>query len=80
MRAASVVLVLVLAGMVVPASGSLRAVSTQLQPSNLVGPAVAPQHAFLSRYCITCHNKITKAAGLTLDTLDLSDVSEHVEV
>ncbi len=79
MRAASVVLIL--AGMVVVAtSGSVRAVSTQLQPSGVAGPAVAPQHDLLSRYCITCHNQKTKTAGLTLDTLDLSNIGGHAEV
>jgi cytochrome c553 len=36
-----------------------------------------PSKAFLDTYCITCHNQRMKAAGLALDTLDLTDVGAH---
>jgi hypothetical protein len=34
----------------------------------------------LARYCITCHNERLRTAGLTLDSLDLENVSEGAEV
>jgi hypothetical protein len=39
-----------------------------------VAPAVSKQ--FLDAYCITCHNQRAKAGGLTLDTLDVTNVGE----
>ena len=44
----------------------------------------ADGRALLDRYCVACHNQRTRTAGLTLDTLDLSQVGgdadawEHV--
>jgi hypothetical protein len=35
--------------------------------------------AFLNQYCITCHNARTKAAGLTLDTMDVARTDAHAE-
>ena len=34
----------------------------------------------IDKYCVTCHNQRLKTGGLTLDTLDLSNVPAHVEV
>ncbi len=39
-------------------------------------PAVSSKQ-FLDSYCITCHNQRTKAGGLTLDALDVTNVGEH---
>jgi Protein of unknown function (DUF1592)/Protein of unknown function (DUF1588)/Protein of unknown function (DUF1587)/Protein of unknown function (DUF1595)/Protein of unknown function (DUF1585) len=36
-----------------------------------------PSKVFLDTYCITCHNQRLKTGGLTLDTLDVMDVSAH---
>ena len=36
--------------------------------------------ALLDRYCVTCHNQTTKTAELTLDTMDLENVSEGVQI
>jgi hypothetical protein len=35
--------------------------------------------AVLDEYCVTCHNQQAKTAGLMLDTLDLSRLSEHAD-
>ena len=35
--------------------------------------------ALLDKYCVTCHNSKTKIAGLTLDTMDLSNVAGSAE-
>jgi mono/diheme cytochrome c family protein len=51
------------------------------QPSTVTAPsAAASPRAVLDRYCITCHNKTLKTAGLALDTLDLSNVAANGEV
>ena len=54
-------------------SPSQRAAGTPLM-------ADTPQRALLDRYCISCHNQNMKTAGLMLDTLDLSNVSEHADI
>ena len=42
--------------------------------------ASTPQRALLDRYCVTCHNERLKTGGLTLDTVDVSNVGEAPEV
>ena len=42
--------------------------------------ASAPSRALLDRYCVTCHNERLRTAGLTLDTVDVTDVVAHAEV
>src|SRR3984957_4713646 len=36
--------------------------------------------AFLKQYCVTCHSQKLKTAGLSLETVDLSDVSRNGEI
>ena len=36
--------------------------------------AVTPQRALLDRYCVTCHSERLKTGGLTLETMDVSNV------
>jgi hypothetical protein len=49
-------------------------------------PSASTERAVLDRYCVTCHNTRSKAAGLesgrklTLDQLDLAHVGEHADV
>src|SRR5882672_4846131 len=45
---------------------------------NSVAPADSPR-AMLDQYCVTCHNKTLKTAGLTLDTMDPSHVLQDAE-
>jgi mono/diheme cytochrome c family protein len=42
-------------------------------------PAATPDAAFLTQYCVGCHNQRTKVAGLELDTLDISKVGPDAE-
>ena len=42
--------------------------------------AIAQQKALIDQYCVTCHNQRTKTAGLALDTLELTKLSEHAEI
>ena len=39
-----------------------------------------PSKAFLTTYCITCHNQRLKTGGLALDGLDVADVGRDAEV
>lgn len=46
-------------------------------------PPAAPTvegEAFLKQYCFTCHNQRLKTAGLSLDTIDIHDVSRNGEI
>jgi len=48
----------------------------------IVAAGVLPaqtRRALLDQYCVTCHNSKTKIAGLTLDTMDLSNVATNAE-
>ena len=49
-----------------------RTARSALQP-----PAPAP--AFVSQYCVTCHNARVKSGGLALDSLDRANVIGHAE-
>ncbi|MGE3579467.1 MAG: DUF1587 domain-containing protein, partial [Vicinamibacterales bacterium] len=45
-------------------------------------PAAAPssQRALVDKYCVTCHNKRTRQAGLELDSVDVDRTSAHPEI
>ena len=51
------------------------------QPPQATAPATtaAPDSAFLTQYCIGCHNQRAKVGGLALDTLDISKVGADAE-
>src|SRR5678815_1693116 len=58
----------------------LRAAQSQGSSTATSGSAaLAQQKALIDQYCVTCHNQRTKTAGLALDTLDLTKLSEHAE-
>ncbi|HEY7447015.1 MAG TPA: DUF1592 domain-containing protein [Vicinamibacterales bacterium] len=63
----------------VTSSGYVRAARPGQQPTTRQ-TASASQRALLDKYCVTCHNQRVKTAGLTLDTLDLNQLSNHAEV
>ncbi len=44
------------------------------------GQAAALGDAFLKQYCVTCHNSKLKTGGLSLDAIDLRDVSRNAEL
>ena len=54
-------------------SAASRAASAAAQPTPL-------DRTLLDRYCVTCHNERLMTAGLTLDTVDLTQVATHAEV
>lgn len=41
---------------------------------------IAQQKALIDQYCVTCHNQRTKTAGLALDTLDLTKLSQNADI
>ena len=43
-------------------------------------PDVTEQRALLTQYCFTCHNAKLKTAGLLLDELDLTRLTDHREI
>ena len=42
--------------------------------------SAASQHSLLDRYCVSCHNKELKTAGLALDVPDFASVSKDAEL
>ncbi len=51
------------------------------QPLQLLGTptTVAAQQAFITRYCVTCHNQRTRSGNLALDAVDLKNVGADAE-
>src|SRR5882757_1290432 len=43
-------------------------------------PAVGEQRAFLKQYCVTCHSDKLRTAGLSLENVNLSDVTQSGEL
>ncbi len=58
--------------------GSISA--TSVTPLRVEAQQSSPQRAVLNQYCITCHNEKLKTAGLMLDKIDVSKVSESAAV
>src|SRR5688572_10349946 len=54
----------------------VQALGRQPQPAET---RIAESRAVIDRYCVTCHNQKAKAGGLTLDTLDVTQVGEKAE-
>ena len=55
-----------------PAAGQER--------SSPAAAAASPHRLLLNRYCVTCHNEKLRTAELTLDQVDVENVSENAEV
>jgi hypothetical protein len=51
-----------------------------IRPVRSSAPPAGPDAAFVSTYCVTCHNARTKTGGLALDPAGLTHVGEDVEV
>jgi hypothetical protein len=76
-------LYLVLAGLVmVSTAGSYHGAQGQQQGpgARTTTPPVPASDAFINRYCLSCHNDRTKIAGLALNSVDVNNVSEDVEL
>src|SRR3970040_615759 len=44
------------------------------RPMNAATPLASEQRALVDRYCVSCHNRSLKTAGLMLDDLDIDRV------
>ncbi len=60
-------------------AAGMAALVSVLAGSLTAAPAL-PYRETLDRYCVTCHNQRLKTAGLTLDTMDLTQVPAQPEV
>ena len=59
----------------------MEAARAEQEPAaTLSASSTSPQRALLDRYCVTCHNENLKTAGLTLDTMDVTDIGTHKDV
>lgn len=43
-------------------------------------PSAVDSRKVIDRYCVTCHNKVLKTGGLTLDLIDVDNIKEGAEV
>ena len=62
------------------ASGYLEVAARQQPPAGEISPPVSSHQVVLNRYCVTCHNQKLHTAGLTLDTIDVKQVSASADV
>jgi mono/diheme cytochrome c family protein len=60
--------------------GGARSAGAQQPSAGPAAAAVSPERALVTQYCVDCHNKDDKAAGLALDSISLEEVSRHTEV
>ena len=60
-----------------PFSQSALQAASQQPPGP--APPASTHRALLDRYCVTCHNEKLRTADLTLDTMDVVNVSEGAE-
>ena len=54
--------------------------ATALAGQSQATPDANPQRALLDRYCVTCHNGRMKAANLTLDSADVTNLAANPQV
>ena len=59
---------------------SFAPAEAQQRPADVLRSAPSPQRTFLDQYCVRCHNQRLRTAGLTLDSVDLSEVGADAEV
>jgi len=67
-------------GVIVIALLILSSHASAAEPGNGPFAVSAKDRAFLKQYCVTCHNEKLKTGGLTLDRIDLDDVSQSGEI
>ena len=54
-------------------------VHAQPLQSSGTSPPVPDQQAFVTQYCVTCHNQQTRSGDLTLDAVDVTNVAADAE-
>ena len=50
------------------------------QQASPTGQSDGGPRALLDRYCVTCHNQRLKTGGLSLDSVDPANLTEHAEI
>src|SRR6266699_2028228 len=63
-----------------PAAGRQAAVAQPQRATPERSSVGSPERTILDRYCVTCHNERLKTGGLTLDKVDIGDVTANAEV
>jgi len=76
-RSGALIVVLVAVGV---CSTAPRAASPQQAAAAASAVPVAQYQAMVTRYCASCHSDRLKAAGLSLENLDLAKLPEHSDV
>ncbi len=61
----------------IPMRRSTPVAAAQAPAPVAASSVMGPSKAFVSTYCVTCHNARLKTAGLALDTMDVTDVGPH---
>ena len=72
------IVVTILLAVLILTTAYVHAGRPALQSSTAKAP-ISNERAVLDRYCVSCHNVRLKTGGLTLDTLDVSNVSASAE-
>ena len=73
--------VLLTAAVVTTLAGAVPfAANRSAAPAQAPVAAAASQQALVDKYCVTCHNKRTKAAGLLLDEARIDPPSADAEI
>jgi hypothetical protein len=62
------------------APGPAQAGGPQGKPSRSLSSPLSSHRDVLDKYCVTCHNEKLRVAGLTLDTIDVDNVSAGAQV
>src|SRR5258708_5065832 len=62
-----------------PPSAVALAQDLKLQSHQQDSPSVVEQRTFLKKYCVTCHSDRLRVAGLSLESVNLSDVTQSGE-
>jgi mono/diheme cytochrome c family protein len=71
----AIAIVLVVLGV----SAAVAQQSTSPVGASSTGGSLAESQAFVSKYCVTCHNARLKTAGLTLDPAELANAGANAE-
>ena len=56
-----------------------RASARQAEKPVAAPPAIGSPRAFLDKYCVTCHNDRVRTAGLSLESLDVTNPTDAVD-
>src|ERR1700677_2066351 len=64
--------------LLIPSAVALAQNSPQANSSTQVTSA-SGQHAFLKQYCVTCHSDKLRTGGLSLENVNLNDVTQSGE-